>query len=289
MTSVILEWRQSHTDRGNVHDWVASSDLRRGHTVEIPSFLHQSDSPSQCLIDLSLLPWVGPATLAGLAAFVDRQARIGREIRFLRPNDAAVCNYLSRMGLPRVLDLLNVDHLLPSVNNDESLNEVVLVELNQFTSSEEVAQLVEIVHNNDLPDNLKSVVCRALLETGNNVPDHARVQYGYMAAQVTKGALNIAVADSGVGLLETLTGQGARSERQALTMAVSGSSESTASSAGRGLSSTREALKTHHGTGMLLSGSASLTISGLHDTTWSHRSSFEGTVFSAQLPLGSHS
>ncbi|MCC3265896.1 hypothetical protein [Arthrobacter gengyunqii] len=187
-----------------------------------------------------------------------------------------------------MLSALDVDHALTPVNADPSLNEIALVELSQFSSSGDIDSLVSIVFNNEIPAELKSVICRALIETGNNVPEHARVEHGYMAAQVNPsvGTLRIAVADSGVGLLTTLAPRGATSDREALQMAISGTSEKDSLGAGRGLSGTSQALKAHRGVGMLLSGTTSMTMTQARDAPWQHREGFQGTVFGAQLALG---
>ncbi|MCT9625967.1 hypothetical protein HWD94_12650 [Pseudarthrobacter equi] len=226
--------------------------------------------------------------MASLAAFVDAKASAGMPIRFVPPASRDVRYYLSRMGMDKVFDSAGVAHQLPSVNANLALSERALVEVRAFSSEDDVAGLVSIVNYQSVAAPLQRSVSQALLEAGCNVPEHARVSRGFMAAQVLNSGskLRLAVADAGVGVYSTLVKAGATTEKHALMMAVTGTSEFVDEDRGRGLTSIHESIKLHGGRGALISGHSLVHLSphGLHP--WTGNAGFyAGTILDVVLPI----
>lgn len=268
-------------------DWVTDASLREGGAAEIPSHLAPAASDATCSADLSRARWVGPATLVGLAAFLDRETRNGRSAVVVKPEDLGLARYLSRMGVGRLLDEMEIDHDFPDVRADASLNGTSLVELRRFRDEGEVAQMIEILTHRDLPNELRDVMCTLLSEMGNNVPQHAQVQHGFIAAQVVNYGtiLRLAVADTGVGMLATLRPK-ATTDRDALRLALSGTSEYPDPGRGRGIPAMRSAVGEYGGQAVLLSGQSMVRVTPRGDAYWTYPdSSYPGTVFDAELPL----
>jgi anti-sigma regulatory factor (Ser/Thr protein kinase) len=271
-----------------VQDWIAQACLNHGDATQVPAHLVPSRDPAFCTADLALATWVGPANLVSLASFLDQQKNVvGRDVRVIAPRDADLARYISRMGFLRLLDELGIEHDFPSVRADSALNATALVEVSRFSSVPDVEQLIEILSYRDLPDELREVMCDVVSEMALNVPQHAQVNHGFVAAQVVDNGrtLKMSVADGGVGMLATLRSSGASSEREALLLALQGVSESHRESGGRGIRSVANAIEEHGGRAHLLSGAAMVTIRASGRFPWIYRTGFQGTVFDASLPL----
>lgn len=269
-------------------DWVASPGSDAMYASQIFSALRPAKDPETCLVDLSLSTWVGPGMMASLACFLDANHKLGRTIDFRRPENNDVGIYLSRMGMSNWLDAFGAEDALPAVRSDLSLNERALVEVSRFSTDEDVAGLVKMIHYQNVAPELRRVVSRGLVEAGCNVAEHARVSHGFIAAQVTdKGrSLSFAVADYGVGVFETLKPVGASSERHALRMAFEGCSSTGDPDRGVGLPDIRKGLGDFNGTGALISGSTLATVRGKGLHFWSApKRSYPGTILDGKLPL----
>lgn len=272
----------------NMLDWIAASDLRSGDATQIIPQLQPSIDRDSCFADLTAAQWVGPATMVALAAFLDRQSRHDRGAFVRAPHNPNLANYLSRMGFGDLLDEMHVPHDLPPVNSDSALSAKSLVEVSRFSTSAEVNHLVELIDYQSVPSELAHVLAEALLEAGTNVPEHASVEHGFMSAQVLEGGrvLRLAVADGGVGMLHTLSSRGAQTERQALNLAIEGTSETGIVGRGKGIPSIHRSLKEHRGTGILLSGGSILTMNPHCDRAWTFGyGMFPGTVLDACVLL----
>lgn len=226
--------------------------------------------------------------MASLAAFVDAKTSAGLHVTFTPPANRDVRYYLARMGMSAFLDSVGVEHALPAVNANMALTERALVEVQSFSSEEDVAALVSIVSYQSIAKDLQRSVSQALLEAGCNVPEHARVACGYMAAQVLNGGtiLRLAVADAGVGIFSTLRGAGAQTEKEALMMAVTGTSETGLEERGRGLTSIHESIKRHGGRGSLISGQSLIHMNPKNLHPWTGNSgAYVGTILDVLLPI----
>jgi hypothetical protein len=225
--------------------------------------VRRSARPDVVRIDLAALSFCEPLGLVAIAAFADG-AREHADVRVVAPRDASVARYLSRMRLDQALDDLGVRHDLPAVR--EHSHDDVLLELAAFTSAADVDQLAGIVHRAVEPaaPEAASALHDCVVETGDNVPRHARRARGYLAAQkVRQGRdLMFAVADAGVGVLATLRGRGARDAASALRLAVQdGVTETPGCSSGSGLPEVVRHLSALRGHLCLVSGDAALTVS----------------------------
>lgn len=232
---------------------------------------------------------MGPGAIVGLSAFIDEQVRKRRIIHFTGPRDANVARYLTRIGLAKLLEEFDISHSLPNINMNAAIDEKTIVGLRRFSETDDVAGVLAILNYQAVPQESQRVVSRALGEAGCNVPDHAQVSHGYIAAQVAQNgsALGFAVGDSGVGVYRPFMTQGATSERHALKLALTGHSRTGDPDRGTGLKGIVEALSKPRSSGMLLSGSSSFSIrsDGLHP--WKHQTNFHGTIIEGSLPIDS--
>ena len=273
----------------SLFDWIAEPFLRGGDAAEIPSHLSGARDNDICKVDLSRARWVGPATIVGLAAFLDRETRTGRSAVVSSPENFDLACYLSRMGMGRLLDEMRITHDFPVVRADPKINARALVELGRFRNESDVTQIIELLTYRDLPDELRDVMCTLISEMGNNVPQHAQVEHGYIAAQVINdgATLRLAVADTGVGMLATLRPRDATTDMGALKLALAGVSESTEPGRGRGIPAMRSAIGDWGGQAVLLSGGAMARVTSQRDAYWAYPGQryYPGTVFDAALPL----
>jgi hypothetical protein len=242
--------------------------------------------PDVVRIDLAELTHCEPLGLVAIAAFADRAVEHA-DVRVVAPRDASVARYLSRMRLDRALDALGVRHDLPAVR--EHPHDDVLLELAVFTSASDVDQLAGIVHRAVEPvaEEVASALHDSVVETGDNVPRHARRPQGYLAAQkVRQGRdLMFAVADAGVGVLATLRASGARDAAQALELAVTdGVTETPGCSSGSGLPEVVRHLSALGGHLCLVSGDAALTVSTCSRRVDRSPEPLPGTVLQGFVP-----
>lgn len=269
-------------------DWIAQPGFRFGDATQVPLHLEPAADSQTCLADLTSATWICPATLVSLAAFLDRELlREGRNVKVVAPSDEDLSRYISRMGFARLLDDMGIGHNFGSVRANTDLNAKSLVEVSRFSKVSEVEELIAILTYRDLPPALRDVMCEMLSEMAINVPQHARVEHGFLAAQVMDRGhtLKLSVADSGVGLFATLQPHGAESGRHAIQMALEGATESQRIGGGRGIRSMAEAVAASRGRAFLLSGQDMVTITSTGRAPWLHRHAYPGTVFDASLPI----
>lgn len=220
------------------HDLVCSGPLRPGR---LHLAVKDPQSPSVAQIDLRWNSWIEPYGLVALAIFIEHQAGLGRRPVVLSPVDLNVANYVSRMGLGPIVEHFGGSHDLPAVRRNETRE---LLELRQFSDETEVSALAEVVYDKLEPTSptLASALHQSLIELGTNVPQHARREYGYAAAQTTHGGtlIRFAVGDAGVGLAGSL-GELIVDEEAGLEAVMQGGLSSTGEPGrGQGIYSTRE-------------------------------------------------
>lgn len=161
-------------------------------------------------IDLARLTWAPPVVIAGVAAQAHRATSQGRQVSFTAPEASDVSAYLSRMHLGKALDDLGVMHDLPKVNERDQKGN--LVELRRFSSEADGEELGGIVHDrlrdmSHVNGQVAEAMHEALIEIATNTAIHAEVTHGYAIAQTYPGKNEIvfAVADGGIGLMESLS------------------------------------------------------------------------------------
>lgn len=268
-------------------DWVADEGCSASAAGQVHQFLKASSDDTRCHVDLTNCRWIGVGVLTALTAFIYGQVASGRKID-VSVEGADASTYMSRMGLPALLESWDVPHPFRSVRKDVSLNEEVLVELAAFSQREDLEGLARMLRNRGIPDEVRRPLTEMLFETGNNVREHARVEQGFLAAQVTHDGkrLTLAVADAGIGFLETLKHRGAATDRDALKMALNGMSEHDQAGRGQGLLAVRAGLDALGGWGTMVSG---MEVVSMHHTKlnpWTTRQlPFAGTIFEANLPI----
>lgn len=244
-----------------------------GHLVCRP------DAAGVHVVDLSRCRWIDPAQLVGAAAIARRHTAAGLALRVLGPAREAQHRYASRMHLGQVLTGLGVEHDLVEV--DELDRRRDLLEVRHVATEDDARALGELVHARAARDDrgAAQALFAGVVEMALNVADHSGT-VGYVAAQTlpSSGWVRFAVADGGVGLLDTLAGRGARTHRQALHLALDGTSRFTDPSRGAGLSGTVREVGRRRGFLYVASGTAAVRSSATARDDRRLRAAFPGTL-----------
>lgn len=221
-------------------------------------------------IDLRAARFVTPAGLVGVASFAESVVENGGSVHLYPPSDPSVGRYLSRMHLGVVLDELGISHRLPSHSTE--LSSDALIELRSF-GGDEIDDLGKLVHGaaegRGASADAAGQLFRGLIEASQNVPQHSGRSGGYVAAQKThkKPELRFAVADSGMGFLNALSGRGASTSREALEMALNGTSDTGDALRGKGLTTMATNLTALGGELHLVSGNCRITVKVVQTTS----------------------
>lgn len=218
-------------------------------------------------VELSLgTVWPEPRHLTGAAAVAYRRRADGEQVRLHRPTDRERSSYASRMHLGRVLDEMGADHDQRRVRERDLAGD--LLEVRMLRTAEDARRLAQVVHGKTVSreEHVGEALWEAITELGANVQDHARrpgdpETPGFCAAQSipSTGEIRFAVADSGRGLLATLAGRGAHDDRDAIVLALSGTSRLDQPDRGRGLPNTLELVTELGGDLYVASGTGSAT------------------------------
>lgn len=244
------------------------------------------------VIDLTETTFVEPCGLVTIAALADRAVREGSEVIFKTPNSFQVRNYLSRMGMTKVLDDLGITHNLPVVNINPLPGD--LLELRRFSSQfdgEELAKLVfEKVATSGADAQVPDALHASLCELAANVTTHAQVEHGYAAAQTFgKGnsqRITFAVADGGQGVEAAISSaHSPKDAGEALGLAIKqGVSGTGEPGRGTGLPDVVESTISLGGSFFLMSGSAKLITTSANSVTCENTVSvYPGTLIQAEI------
>lgn len=191
------------------------------------------------------------------------------------------------MHLGDVLGSLGAEHDLPVVRaRDQRHN---LLEVRPVGTDAEAERLASLVYRKVRPRDrrLAGVLHRSIGELGANVADHAG-SVGFVAAQTMprREELVLAVADSGMGLLRTLTRRGATDHRRAIELAIAPAvSEFDDPARGSGLPATLEAVRELDGSLYLATGDASVRHGPQRRTIRRSETPYQGTVVEVRIPL----
>lgn len=236
------------------------------------------------VVDLREVAWVDPVHLVSVAAIAEAAHRDGLAFRLRGPSAPDRSRYAARMRLGSVVTELGGTHDLPAVHDTTRAEH--LVEVARLRTPSDVARLARLVHDRvaELDAALAHALHQGVAEIGQNVCDHAQ-SIGFVAAQTIprRGELRFAVADPGVGLLATLRGQGADSDRRAIDLALHGVSRFDRR--GTGLPSTVTAVTRLGGYLYIASGASSAMVTGSRRAT-SDGPSFRGTLVEGRVPTG---
>jgi hypothetical protein len=234
---------------------------------------------------------VEPAGLVTIAAHAERVKAQGHQIKLLAPADPNRARYLSRMGIREVMEELGVEHDLPPVRRHAEA-ERSLVELSRFqgtSGAEAIAEMVfDRLYRNDLV--AAKAMHKAICELGTNVPEHAGVDGGFLAAQVTHNGSQIrfAVADSGAGLRSHMNQVGARTDHEALRLALTKRVTTTGSvHRGKGLARVLELVKANRGYLHVSSGRAGVTLFDGWDQPKDYAERLRGTMIQGMVKCDS--
>ncbi len=250
------------------------------------SHLTEHQSRAHGTIDLTEMSFCEPLGLVGIAAFADGAVRRGKRVVVLSPQEPAVANYLSRMHLGETLAALGAEHELPRVR--EHFVGDALLELTSFTGARGAAQLGRMVHEAMEASDLEAAAAlhEGICEAGQNVAHHSGQPHGYIAAQRThnRTRLMFAVSDCGVGMLGTLASKGARTDAEALDLALRrGASGTTDEHRGQGLPDILDQVSSLQGSLYLVSGAAAVTAWGRHRTHAAAALGLQGTIVQGSL------
>lgn len=244
-------------------------------------FLRARASVHRITVDLRRLRFTEPLGLVGIAAFVDNATRSGQRVIVESPSDPNVARYLSRMRLGNLLAGLGAEHDLPLVT--EHAVENALFEINSFVGARGAAALAALVHQTiERSDpEAAAVLFDGLCEAGQNVAHHSGRPNGYLAAASTHGGrrLYFAVSDSGRGMLRTLARRGAKTDTEALRLALQkGTTGTPDPGRGVGLAEILDRVTELGGALHVLSGQASVTARGKSRWYGSSDRPFTGTL-----------
>jgi hypothetical protein len=252
-----------------------------------PLILSEGAFPAgQCRIDLRAAQFVEPLGLVEIVARAESHRRRGDVVEVLAPDDPGIAHYLARMRLGWALTELGVQHDLPYVRERDLAGQ--LLELTYFESTLRSDELAAMVYHRVAQESPASAAAlyTSLCEVGQNVPEHAEVPGGWAAAKATRrqGSVHFAVADSGIGMWQSLAARGARDDAEALEMAMDrGLSRFGTAGHGNGLVETCRLVTARHGRVQMMSGGAVRTVS----RTWRRASEapvpFPGTLLHGSL------
>lgn len=231
------------------------------------------------VVDLREVRWVDPVHLVSVAAVAEAAHREGLRFRLRAPAAADRARYAARMRLGELVAELGGEHDLPRAPDGDSADN--LVEVARLRTHTDVVRLATLVYSRvaDLDADLAHALHQGVAEIGQNVCDHAQ-SVGFVAAQTIprRGELRFAVADPGIGMLATLRGQGADSDRGAIELALHGVSRH--GRRGTGLPATVRAVGRLGGYFYLASGSSATMLAP------SRRTNSEGVAFAGTLVEG---
>ena len=189
-------------------------ELRFKSYPETHSLLSRgNDDSDQLTLDLSEVQFIKPSLLVAVAAMAcAHHDRHGESPSFAPPTAHDPRIYASRMSLGEVLSEAGIGWTgLSTVQHHDRRRQ--LCELTRFESSNEAAQLVNLVQERcqgaSLAFRVENALTQAVWELAANCLEHSRVGYGFLAAQVLprpREALHFAVADGGIGIRSSLVG-----------------------------------------------------------------------------------
>jgi hypothetical protein len=234
------------------------------------------------VVDLRDVRWVDPVHLVSVAAVAEAAHRDGLAFRLRAPAAADRARYAARMRLGELVTELGGDHDLPAVADSDGADN--LVEVARLRTDSDVMRLATLVYTRVAPldAELAHALHQGVAEIGQNVCDHAQ-SVGFVAAQTIprRGELRFAVADPGVGMLATLRGQGAESDRGAIDLALHGVSR--LGRRGTGLPATARAIGRLGGHFYLATGMSATMLAPSRRTN-SEGAAFAGTLVEGRVP-----
>lgn len=255
-------------------------------TDSLLSWLRVHAHTEETHIDLTYQRWLRPLHLCTIAAVAARCCSTNTTFRLTGPSDRSVANYAARMRLGRALEGLGAAHDLPSVRERDLRGE--LLELSELRSPDETRALAALVRDKVEPHDQAAAhaLWESLAEIGGNVTDHSQ-STGFAAAQSFRdGRIHFAVADAGVGLRATLTHRGARTDRDALQLALSGTSRHIGDpDRGTGIPTTLRHVSELDGSLYIASGGASVRATSAGRAHGELPSVFRGTVLEGVLAV----
>jgi len=188
-------------------------------------------SARRLTLDLSLVDHINIYGLVGVACAVMDAKKRGLVISIHPPTYASASNFMSRLGFDRfVAAVAEVSCDLPFTSAQGPEN--ILVELGTFSSSRDLLPLQDLLASRlegIAHPQARAALEEALWELGANVTEHA-VSEGVVAAFVQRAArrsgaaINFAIGDAGVGLLQSFlrgtSGYHPSSDHEAITLAL---------------------------------------------------------------------
>lgn len=195
------------------------------------------DPRGRFVIDLRQMSWCEPVGLVMVAALAGHASAQDRDVACYRPRNTNVANYLGRMRLGHVLDVLGAEHDLPVVY--ERPLRTSLVELSSLTNEDDCDAAAARVRDTTAAkcgDVVASHLYETLIEAVQNVVNHSQAPRGFVTAQAfpTKKIVKFAVADAGIGLRRSLSSRGADDDAEAIRLALAGTSRLDDHGRGRG-------------------------------------------------------
>ena len=262
--------------------------------IDFVSFWKTRSNPvDKIIFDFSPIEFVRPAGLASIVALMKFSKHLGVAERyyFREPKDSDVRQYLKRMGFYGQFGIIKeqVNQKIKSLSTLCELREVK----DEFEAYKVTEQLVKIVREQVQPrKEMMQVISHALGEIVDNIFHHSKSPVnGFVCAQTYKGEgeVEIAVADCGVGIKESLKGnpiyKGIRDNAEAIEIALGKmTTGKPGTNSGQGLFVCQRYVKENSGQMDVISGNAQYTLRGTGGNVKSHPF-WQGTIVSMVFNL----
>lgn len=202
----------------------------------------RADAKSGLVIDARRLLFASPLDLAAIAALAHARAGGGEGTELLLPNSANVASYVQRMDLiNRLPPGTRIGGALPLDNRSDRSSALLEIQALTPETADTVGVRFGLLAVGGLGPKVGHRIARSIGELIDNAVSHGRGQHeAFIAAQVYTGKttgyrrLEVAVCDSGVGVLDHLrrnpahkdTTDSAQALRRAMKRGVSGTGES---------------------------------------------------------------
>ncbi|RKO65751.1 ATP-binding protein [Desulfofundulus salinus] len=237
--------------------------------IDFASFWNARYNPvGKIVFDFSPIDFVRPAGLVSIVSLMklSKYLKVADQYYLREPKDDNVKQYLKRMGFYEQFRIIK-ETVSPKVESS-SLCELREVK-DELEAYKLTSQLTRIVKEQvQLEEKMMRAISHALGEIIDNIFHHSNSPInGFVCAQTYKGAgeIEIAVADCGIGIKESLKGnpiyRKIRDDEEAITTAVGKRvTGKPHTNTGQGLFICRRFIKENFGRMDIISGSAQYTL-----------------------------
>lgn len=260
--------------------------------------INQTETETELTIDLSNIKFAFPFFLLPLTAVINQKIKSGVKINLNLNSNPDLNRYLNIINFPAGINHINTPDwqtVLKSFSRKTYLP-VCAIPARGVTSYEREQLLTAF--NNTLYNQLGlsgrniSPLSHIMSEAIDNIVDHAKIDNGFLMVQnySTKGFLDVCIADTGIGILQTYKNYGynhIKTDSEAIDNALHGKSTKDMKERGFGISTSRKMLvEGLGGNYFIFSGSAFYIWTKQQETILNVKSSFawKGTMLALRIP-----